>query len=55
VEQRSLMQCELLRDKMFWKLSGLHDAVVNKTALARLNNYDLLSTKFLFPAIGPTA
>ena len=42
VEQRSLMQCDLLRGE---QTLGSHlvfnDAVVNKTALARLNNYDL--------------
>lgn len=42
VEQRSLMQCELLREGAV--RSGylvFNDAVVNKTALARLNTYDL--------------
>ena len=42
VEYRSLMQCELLRDE---KVRGsylvFNDAVVNKTALARLNTYEL--------------
>lgn len=42
VEHRSLMQVELLRDE---KVRGdylvFNDAVVNKTALARLNTYDL--------------
>jgi NAD+ kinase len=42
VEQRSLMQCDLLRGE---EILGTHlvfnDAVVNKTAIARLNNYDL--------------
>jgi NAD+ kinase len=42
VEQRSLMQCDLLRDeKMLGTYMAFNDAVVNKTALARLNNYDL--------------
>jgi NAD+ kinase len=42
VEQRSLMQCELLRgDKTLGSYMAFNDAVVNKTALARLNNYDL--------------
>jgi NAD+ kinase len=46
VEQRSLMQCELIRGG---EILGNHlvfnDAVVNKTALARLNNYDLFVDK----------
>ncbi len=42
VEQRSLMQCDLLRDeKILGTYMAFNDAVVNKTALARLNNYDL--------------
>jgi NAD+ kinase len=42
VEQRSLMQCDLLRDQqMLGSYLAFNDAVVNKTALARLNNYDL--------------
>jgi NAD+ kinase len=46
VEHRSLMQCELLRAN---DVRGRHlvfnDAVVNKTALARLNTYDLFIDK----------
>jgi NAD+ kinase len=42
VERRTLMQCELLReDAVRGSYLVLNDAVVNKTALARLNNYDL--------------
>src|ERR1700728_3185846 len=42
VEQRSLMQCDLLRGaQILGSYLVFNDAVVNKTALARLNNYDL--------------
>ncbi|HEY4902544.1 MAG TPA: NAD(+)/NADH kinase [Candidatus Sulfotelmatobacter sp.] len=42
VEQRTLMQCDLLRgDEIRGSYLVFNDAVVNKTALARLNNYDL--------------
>ncbi|MGA2856831.1 MAG: NAD(+)/NADH kinase [Candidatus Sulfotelmatobacter sp.] len=42
VEHRSLMQCELLRgDTVRGSYLVFNDAVVNKTTLARLNNYDL--------------
>jgi NAD+ kinase len=42
VEQRSLMQCELLRgDEVRGTYLVFNDAVLNKTALARLNTYDL--------------
>ncbi len=42
VEHRSLMQCELLRgDTVRGSYLVFNDAVVNKTALARLNTYDL--------------
>ena len=42
VEHRSLMSCELLRgDEVRGKYLVFNDAVVNKTALARLNTYDL--------------
>src|ERR1700730_17540544 len=42
VEQRSLMQVELLReDQVRGSYLVFNDAVVNKTALARLNSYDL--------------
>jgi NAD+ kinase len=42
VEQRSLMQVELLRgDEVRGTYLVFNDAVVNKTALARLNTYDL--------------
>lgn len=46
VEQRSLMQCELLRgQEVLGNYLVFNDAVVNKTALARLNNYDLFIDK----------
>ncbi len=42
IEHRSLMQCELLRgDEVRGNYLVFNDAVVNKTALARLNTYDL--------------
>lgn len=42
VEQRSLMQCDLLRgEEVLGSYLVFNDAVVNKTAAARLNNYDL--------------
>lgn len=49
IEHRSLMHCELLRDE---EVRGnylvFNDAVVNKTALARLNTYDLyIDRKFV--------
>ena len=46
VEQRSLMQCDLLRgEEVLGSYLVFNDAVVNKTALARLNNYDLFVDK----------
>ena len=46
VERRSLMQCELVREgKALGSYLVFNDAVVNKTALARLNNYDLYIDK----------
>ena len=46
VEQRSLMQCELLRgEKVLGSYLAFNDVVVNKTALARLNDYDLFVDK----------
>jgi NAD+ kinase len=46
VEKRSLMQCELLRgESVLGSYLAFNDAVVNKTALARLNNYDLFVDK----------
>jgi NAD+ kinase len=42
VEQRSLMQCDLLRgEQILGSYKAFNDVVVNKTALARLNHYDL--------------
>jgi len=42
VEHRALMQCELLRaNEVRGTYNVFNDAVVNKTALARLNDYDL--------------
>jgi NAD+ kinase len=46
VEQRSLMQCELLRgEEVRGSYLIFNDAVLNKTALARLNTYDLYIDK----------
>jgi NAD+ kinase len=46
VERRSLMQVELLRgDEVRGSYLVFNDAVVNKTALARLNTYDLYIDK----------
>ncbi len=46
VEQRSLMQCDLLRGtEILGRYNAFNDVVVNKTALARLNNYDLFVDK----------
>lgn len=46
VEHRALMQCELLRgEEVRGKYFVFNDAVVNKTALARLNTYDLYINK----------
>jgi NAD+ kinase len=42
IEHRALMQCELLRgDTVRGSYLVFNDAVVNKTALARLNDYEL--------------
>jgi NAD+ kinase len=42
VEERSLMQCDLLRaEEVLGSYMAFNDVVVNKTALARLNHYDL--------------
>lgn len=46
VEQRSLMQCDLLRqEEVLGSYLVFNDAVVNKTTLARLNHYDLYVDK----------
>jgi len=46
IETRGLMQVELLRnDEVFGSYLVFNDAVVNKTALARLNTYDLFIDK----------
>lgn len=46
VEHRSLMQCQLLRgETVRGSYFVFNDAVVNKTALARLNTYDLYIDK----------
>jgi NAD+ kinase len=46
VERRSLMHCELRRgDQVRGSYFVFNDAVVNKTALARLNTYDLYIDK----------
>jgi NAD+ kinase len=42
VERRSLMQCDLLRgEQVLGSYLAFNDVVVNKTALARLNHYEL--------------
>jgi NAD+ kinase len=46
VESRSLVHCELLRDgKSIMSYSALNDVIVNKSALARLNTYELFIDK----------
>lgn len=46
IERRSLMQVELLRgSEVLGSYQVFNDAVVNKTALARLNTYDLFVDK----------
>ena len=46
VEQRALMQCDLVRNnEILGSYLVFNDAVVNKTALARLNEYDLFVDK----------
>ena len=46
IEQRALMQVDLLRgEEVRGSFLVFNDAVVNKTALARLNNYDLFVDK----------
>jgi len=46
IEHRVLMECQLLRgDKVLNSYYVFNDAVVNKTALARLNNYELFIDK----------
>src|ERR1700693_5193792 len=46
IEQRSLMHCDLLREeRVLGSYLAFNDVVVNKTALARLNNYDLFVDK----------
>jgi NAD+ kinase len=46
VEARSLVHCELLRaEKSIMSYSALNDVIVNKSALARLNTYDLFIDK----------
>jgi NAD+ kinase len=46
VEHRSLMQCDLMRgEEILGSYAAFNDVVVNKTALARLNHYDLFVDK----------
>ncbi len=46
VESRSLVHCELLRNgESIMNYSALNDVIVNKSALARLNSYDLYIDK----------
>jgi NAD+ kinase len=46
VEQRCLIECDLLRgEQILGSYKAFNDVVVNKTALARLNHYDLFVDK----------
>jgi NAD+ kinase len=46
VESRSLLQCDLFRaGKSVMSYAALNDVIVNKSALARLNDYDLFIDK----------
>jgi NAD+ kinase len=46
VESRSLVQCQLLRaGKAIMSYAALNDVIVNKSAMARLNAYDLFIDK----------
>jgi NAD+ kinase len=46
IESRSLVQCELFREgKSIMSYAALNDVIVNKSALARLNDYDLFIDK----------
>jgi len=46
VESRSLVQCQLLREgKVIMSYAALNDVIVNKSAMARLNAYDLFIDK----------
>lgn len=46
LEARALVQCELMRaDSCIISYSALNDVIVNKSAIARLNNYDLYVDK----------
>jgi len=46
VESRSLLQCDLFRSgKSAMSYAALNDVIVNKSALARLNDYDLFIDK----------
>jgi len=46
VESRSLVQCQLLREgKAIMSYAALNDVIVNKSAMARLNAYDLFIDK----------
>jgi NAD+ kinase len=46
VESRSLVQCELFRvGKSVMSYAALNDVIVNKSALARLNDYDVFIDK----------
>ena len=48
VESRSMVHCELLRGgKSIMSYSALNDVIVNKSALARLNTYELFIDKAL--------
>ncbi len=46
VESRSLVQCQLIRERnCIMSYAALNDVIVNKSAIARLNDYDLFIDK----------
>lgn len=48
VESRALVQCQLMREgNCLLNYAALNDVIVNKSAIARLNNYDLYIDKVL--------
>ena len=48
VESRALVQCQLMREgNCLLKYAALNDVIVNKSAIARLNDYDLYIDKVL--------
>jgi NAD+ kinase len=46
IESRSLVECQLIREgKTIMDYAALNDVIVNKSAMARLNGYDLFIDK----------